>query len=77
MQEFSVGDIAENFELTASTVSHHLQLLRRVELVHVRRSGKERLYRLNWKHLRRSVGQFNDLLGLIDAAASRASRDDA
>lgn len=74
MRAFSVTEIANNFDLTASTVSHHLQQLRRCELVNVAREGKERRYSLNHEHLRKSVGQFNDLLNLIDQAADRAKK---
>jgi len=74
MQAHAVGDIARNFDLTASTVSHHLQLLRRCDLVVVKKDGKERLYSLNFEVLRRSVGQFNDLLNLVDQSMERSAR---
>ena len=74
MVEYSVGDIANNFDLTASTVSHHLQLLKRNQLVTVRKVGKERRYSLDWANLKKSVGQFNDLLNLIEKARDRAER---
>jgi DNA-binding transcriptional ArsR family regulator len=72
MRPFSVTDIAMNFNLTASTVSHHLQLLKRVGLVNVERRGKERYYSLNLDNLRRRVGQFHELLESI-----RRSTDEA
>jgi DNA-binding transcriptional ArsR family regulator len=72
MRSFSVTEIASNFDLTPSTVSHHLQQLRQASLVTVRRQGKERRYTLQIDALRRSVGQFNDLLGLIEQATERA-----
>lgn len=71
MQSFSVTEIAESFSLTPSTVSHHLQLLRRCGLVRVRKDGRERRYSLHWDALRRSVGQFNDLLVLIEQTTQR------
>lgn len=73
MISFSVTDIAENFELTASTVSHHLQLLRRCNLVVARKEGKERKYALNFDRLRKSVGEFDLLLQTIEQTASRAA----
>lgn len=75
MRYFPVNQIASNFDLTASTVSHHLRILRQADLVQMRRNGKERLYRLNLPHLRSSVGQFNDLLNLIEAARERHQPD--
>lgn len=77
MESYSVGEIAENFSLTASTVSHHLQLLKRARLVRVQKDGKERLYSLDWDNLRRSVGQFNDLLVMIDRTMQRASQPES
>jgi DNA-binding transcriptional ArsR family regulator len=73
MKAFSVTEIAENFKLTASTVSHHLQLLRRAQLVNVRRDGKERLYSLNFDVLRKSVQQFADALGTIETTMVRTA----
>ncbi len=74
MLAYSVTEIADSFDLTASTVSHHLQVLRRARLVRVQQAGKERLYSLDFDHLRRSVGQFNDLLGMIEQTVGRAAR---
>lgn len=74
MRAFSVTEIADNFDLTASTVSHHLQLLRRSDLVLVKKDGKERRYSLNWELLRRSMGQLHDLLGNIDETMQQAAR---
>ena len=71
MRSFSVTEIAANFDLTPSTVSHHLQQLRQSNLVSVRRNGKERRYSLQMDVLRRSVGQFNDLLVLIEQTVER------
>jgi DNA-binding transcriptional ArsR family regulator len=72
MNEFAVTEIANHFDLTTSTVSHHLQLLRRVSLVKMKKAGKERHYSLDFENLRKSVGQFNDLLVMIDQAEERA-----
>jgi ArsR family transcriptional regulator len=71
MKSFSVTEISENFKLTASTVSHHLQLLKRAQLVTVRRDGKERLYSLQFDYLRKSVQLFADALQTIDAAVQK------
>lgn len=73
MKSYSVTEIAENFRLTASTVSHHLQLLRRAQLVNVRRDGKERLYSLNFDVLRKSVQQFADALATIEVTMVRSA----
>jgi DNA-binding transcriptional ArsR family regulator len=72
MKDFAVTEIADHFDLTTSTVSHHLQLLRREGLVRMKKAGKERHYSLHFENLRKSVGQFNDLLAMIEQAEARA-----
>ena len=67
------GDVARDLKLAPSTVSHHLQLLRRAQLVNVRRDGKERLYSLNFDVLRKSVQQFADALGTIETTMVRTA----
>lgn len=74
MTDFAVTEIADHFDLTTSTVSHHLQLLRREGLVKMRKAGKERRYSLDFATLRKSVGQFNDLLAMIEQAQARANK---
>ena len=50
--ERSVTDIADALELGQPSVSKHLQVLREVGLVHVRRDGRRTLYRINTGTLR-------------------------
>jgi DNA-binding transcriptional ArsR family regulator len=40
----SVGEIAEQFDITQQAVSQHLQVLREAGLVGVRKDGQRRLY---------------------------------
>jgi DNA-binding transcriptional ArsR family regulator len=51
-QERSVGDIADALELGQPSVSKHLQVLKDVGLVTVRREGKRAMYRTNAETLR-------------------------
>ncbi len=74
MRAFSVTEISENFNLTPSTVSHHLQLLRRCDLVNVAKDGKERRYSLQWDHFRKTVTQLGELVGQIDETMRNAPR---
>jgi DNA-binding transcriptional ArsR family regulator len=57
--EFNVGDIADRVTLSRPTVSHHLNILRRSGLVHVRKQGREYYYRLNKQRI---VGTLQTLL---------------
>ncbi len=43
----SVGELADDLEVTQPTVSHHLALLRDANLVHVRPEGRQTFYALN------------------------------
>ena len=50
--ERSVGDIVDALEMAQPSVSKHLQVLRQVGLVQVRRDGRHTLVRLNPDTLR-------------------------
>lgn len=46
-QEMNVNDIADRFEISRPTISHHLQVLKRANLVYARKEGKEIYYSIN------------------------------
>jgi DNA-binding transcriptional ArsR family regulator len=47
LRERPVGDIAATLGLEQPSVSKHLRVLRDVGLVHMRRNGRQKLYRTN------------------------------
>jgi DNA-binding transcriptional ArsR family regulator len=47
LRERPVGDIAAGLGLEQPSVSKHLRVLRTVGLVHMRREGRQKLYRTN------------------------------
>jgi DNA-binding transcriptional ArsR family regulator len=47
LRERPVGDIVAALELEQPSVSKHLRVLRDVGLVHMRRNGRQKLYRTN------------------------------
>jgi DNA-binding transcriptional ArsR family regulator len=51
-EERSVGEIADALELGQPSVSKHLQVLRDVGLVEMRREGRQAMYRTNAEALR-------------------------
>jgi DNA-binding transcriptional ArsR family regulator len=51
-QERPVGDIVKILRLEQPSVSKHLRVLRDVGLVHVRREGRQMLYRTNAEAIR-------------------------
>ena len=52
LDERSVGDIVNALALEQPSVSKHLRVLRDVGLVHVRRNGRNMLYRTNAEAIR-------------------------
>ncbi|HET7538428.1 MAG TPA: metalloregulator ArsR/SmtB family transcription factor [Polyangiaceae bacterium] len=53
--ERSASELAEPFQMTFPAISQHLRVLEEAKLVHVRREGRHRLYRLQPKPLREVV----------------------
>jgi len=43
----SVGELTSHLKLTQPTITHHLQVLRSVDAVESKRSGREQIYQLN------------------------------
>jgi DNA-binding transcriptional ArsR family regulator len=52
LQERPVGDIVATLRLEQPSVSKHLRVLRDVGLVHMRRDGRQKLYRTNAEAIR-------------------------
>ncbi len=46
-KEMSVTEISENLNITMATLSHHLDILKRADLVSGRRNGQKIIYSLN------------------------------
>jgi len=57
MPSYTVSEIAERFNISMSTVSHHLQELKRVGIVSVERRGKERYYQIDLDYMIERLGQ--------------------
>jgi DNA-binding transcriptional ArsR family regulator len=45
--EMSAGQLAERFEITAPSMSHHFGVLKQADLVSSRREGQQIIYMLN------------------------------
>ena len=50
-REMAVSEIAGHFQITMPTLSHHLDILKRADLVSSRRQGQQILYSLNFSIL--------------------------
>ena len=59
--ESAVGEIAGQFAMSGPAVSQHLKVLREAGLVHVRKDGQRRIYRLDAAGL----GEFEQWLGKV------------
>ena len=46
-RDMSVSEIAQSFSITLPSLSHHLNILKQVNLVTDRKKGQERIYSLN------------------------------
>jgi DNA-binding transcriptional ArsR family regulator len=46
-KEMSAGDLAERFDMTKPTVSHHFAVLKEADLIFSRREGQQIIYSLN------------------------------
>ncbi len=64
LNRYTVSDIAERFRLlqdkdiSLSTISHHLQELKRLNIVKVERHGKERYYQIDLDYMIEHVGNW-------------------
>jgi DNA-binding transcriptional ArsR family regulator len=82
--ERPVGDIVDRLGIEQPSVSKHLHVLREVGLVHVRREGRQKLYRTNAEAIRpmyewtRQFERFwqHQLLRVKERAEKRAERKD-
>lgn len=46
-KEFCVGDVAQEFDMSASVASHHLKVLESARLLHRRKEGKNVIFKVN------------------------------
>ena len=60
--ELCANDIAGYFKLTRPTISHHLNLMRRLKILNSRKDGKEVYYSFNKDYVVKSVEGLLNLL---------------
>ena len=71
--ELSCGQLAELFDVSQPTISHHLRILREAEILLVREAGQHRFISVNRK-LIRGLGRFLPLGALANAPPGRRPR---
>jgi DNA-binding transcriptional ArsR family regulator len=58
--EMAAGEIANRFSCSWPTTTRHLKILERAKLLRVTKQGRERVYKLDLKKLRFTVGKWLD-----------------
>jgi DNA-binding transcriptional ArsR family regulator len=61
--ELNVSELVEALEVSQPLISWHLRRLEKVDLVTVRRKGRQAYCSLNLRRLRRCLQEFADMLG--------------
>jgi ArsR family transcriptional regulator, arsenate/arsenite/antimonite-responsive transcriptional repressor len=61
-KELCVTDIANNFTLSRPTISHHLNIMKRVKLLNSRKEGKEMYYSFNRDYVIKAIESFLNFL---------------
>ncbi|MBC7853738.1 MAG: winged helix-turn-helix transcriptional regulator [Pirellulaceae bacterium] len=61
--EMSAGDLAEKFDMTKPSMSHHFAVLKEADLVVCRRDGQQQIYSLNTTVAQDVLAWLWDLLG--------------
>lgn len=71
--EQSAGELAERFEMSKPSVSHHFSILKEAELIRSRRDGQRILYTLNTTVLEDVATWMFDLFGVKSRKDAEAS----
>lgn len=61
--EKTAGELAEHFDLTKPSVSHHFSVLKKAELIRSRRDGQQIYYALNTTVLQDVLTRILDMFG--------------
>ena len=69
--ERTAGELAERFDMSKPSMSHHFAVLKEAELIRSRRDGKQIYYTLDTTAVQDALAWFRDLFG--DAGGTRES----
>lgn len=62
-KNLTAGEIAEKFQISKPSISHHLNILKQADLISDRRSGQNIVYSLNTSVFEEILDWFMDFLG--------------
>ncbi|WP_278305714.1 autorepressor SdpR family transcription factor [Caloramator quimbayensis] len=63
-EDLTAGEIAEHFDMTKPSISHHLNLLKQAGLVNDERKGQNIYYSLNTTVFQELIGWFFDIINV-------------
>lgn len=61
--DMNAGEIADRFEMSKPSISHHLSILKQADLISDRRQGQNIIYALNTSVFEEVMGWFMELMG--------------
>lgn len=62
-RDMSAGEIADRFDISKPSISHHLSILKQAKLVLDERQGQSIIYSLNLSVMQEAMGWFLGLIG--------------
>ncbi|OXS55831.1 transcriptional regulator [Cohnella sp. CIP 111063] len=62
-QDLSAGDIAEHFDISKPSISHHLNILKQAQLVQDERHGQSIIYSINMSVMQEAMSWFLGMIG--------------
>lgn len=72
--DLSAGEIAEGFDISKPSISHHLSVLKQADLVEARREGQSLIYTIHTTVLEDALSSLMGLVRVGDRAAPHRNR---
>lgn len=73
-RDLTAGEIADQFEMTKPSISHHLNMLKQAQLVQDERKGQNIYYSLNTTVFQEVVGWFFNLVDNSEGGSQNDSK---
>jgi len=73
-QDLSAGDIAEHFDISKPSISHHLNILKQAQLVQDERHGQSIIYSINMSVMQEAMSWFLGMIGTKGETSHDESR---
>ncbi|QTH42235.1 winged helix-turn-helix transcriptional regulator [Cohnella sp. LGH] len=62
-RDMSAGEIADHFDISKPSISHHLSILKQAQLVQDERQGQSIIYSLNMSVMQEAMSWFLGMIG--------------